>query len=1046
MSRLSFSSFKHQINKGALLTLVIAFGLLSIVGSGGGGGGGGGNAGKLQFSAASYSGNEDAGAITVTVTRTGGSDGAATVDVSDAGGGTATSGADYTAIPTTTLSWADGDASAKTYNVAVTADATVEADETVDLVLGNVTGATLGATTATTVTILNDDPAVNPGTLQFSLANYSGDEDAGDITVTVTRTGGSDGAATVDVSDASSGSATSGTDYTAISTTTLNWTDGDASAKTFVVSAIADGTVEPDETVDLALDNATGASLGATTSTTVTILNDDIAANPGTLQFSLSNYSVAEGDGNATITVTRTGGSTGAVGVSYATSDNTANAGSDYTAVSSTLGWADGESGAQTFQVPIIDDTDVEVPETVNLTLSSPTGSATLGTPNTATLTISSEDKYGTLRFSTTSYNVNETDGTVTNVITLQRVDGSSGAVSVNVTDLASGTATGAGTDYTFTSPATVNWSNGDTADKYVTITLVDDVTDESTETVNLSLGNAGGGASIGTPSTTTVNIADDDAPAAEGELQFDAATYSVAENGASVTITVNRVNGTSGTVGVSYATSDNTATAGSDYTAASGTLSWGDGVGGAQSFTVDITNDVDVEGDETVTLSLTSPTGDSTLGTPSVATLIINDDDTNLSMEIGDGSYWVAFQDGPTGTWTEWSPTSGNIYDFPVTDGSGRYGVAFHRQETNGIYTAEKTYVIQATLGELSSLNAFHNAPYTVSGTLSGYTGSNDSAIVAMHTKGFYGRPLALPNLYSIARVSAGTRDLLAFELDSVTDQAGNFYLQRNINISGDLAGQDVDFATDGTAVTFTQHNFTGTSAGQELEVYYATDNGTSFEIMSDTYDGSTALTYPYLTNSEFGQAGDVYSFQIFKTLGGGTGGKYRIRNQTATTDPGDRSMGLGSLESLTVAGTDSTQTWGLNYTPDASSFSGSPVFRGYQIDLDQTEPGRNGGAHWQLKISAGWLGASTSYTYPSLSAVNGFGTSWALTAGTSTRTDISAVTSNNGTGLSLILRKTMGLNSNNIDPESVTIAKKLAQNDGLKVDIAQAYYLRNW
>ena len=37
MSRLSFSSFKHQINKGALLTLVIAFGLLSIVGSGGGG-------------------------------------------------------------------------------------------------------------------------------------------------------------------------------------------------------------------------------------------------------------------------------------------------------------------------------------------------------------------------------------------------------------------------------------------------------------------------------------------------------------------------------------------------------------------------------------------------------------------------------------------------------------------------------------------------------------------------------------------------------------------------------------------------------------------------------------------------------------------------------------------------------------------------------------------------------------------------------------------------------------------------------------------------
>lgn len=1043
MSRLSFSSFKQQINKGALLTLVIAFGLLSIVGSGGGGGGG--NAGKLQFSAASYSGNEDAGAITVTVTRTGGSDGAATVDVSDAGSGTATSGTDYTAISTTTLSWADGDASAKTFNVAVTADATAEADETVNLTLSNVTGASLGTTTSTTVTILNDDAAVNPGTLQFSLANYSGDEDAGDIAVTVTRTGGSDGAATVDVSDDSSGSATSGTDYTAISTTTLSWADGDASAKTFNVAVTADGTVEGDETVGLALSNATGATLGSTASTTVTILNDDVVA-PGTLQFSLSNYSVAEGDGNATITVTRTGGSTGAVGVSYATSNNTANAGSDYTAVSSTLTWADGVSSAKTFQVPIIDDTDVEVPETVNLTLSSPTGGATLGTPNTATLTISSEDKYGTLRFSATSYNVNETDGTVTNVITLQRVDGSSGAVSVNVTDLASGSAIGSGTDYIFGSPTMVSWSDGDTVDKNVPITLEDDALSEGTETVNLSLDSVAGGASIGTPSTATVNIADDEAPPAPGELQFDSATYSIAESGVTATITVNRVNGTTGAVGVSYATSNNTATAGSDYTAASGTLSWGDGVGGAQTFTVDITNDVDVEGDETVTLSLSSPTGGVTLGTPNVATLIINDDDTNLTMDIGDGTYWVAFQDGATGNWTEWSPTSGNTYDFPVTDSSGRYGVAFHRLETDstGAFTAEKTYVIQATLAELSSLNAFHNASYTVSGTLSGYTGSNDSASVAMHTKEDYGEPLVLPYPYALSRVSGGNRDLLAHEWDSATGAPGNFFIQRNINITSDLTGQDVDFTTDGTAPTYIHHDFDGSSTGQGLEVYYATNNGTAIEMMSGIYDGTNALTYPYVTNSELTQAGDVYSFQIFKTVG--SGDKFRIRNQSATTDPGNKSMGLGSVADLSVAGTNSTQTWGLSYTPDPTSFSGSPVFRGYQIDVDQTVAGIDGGAHWQFKISAGWLGASTSYTYPLLAAISGYNSGWGMSSGTNTIVTISAMTSNNGTGLSLIFRKTMGLNSTNIDPDGITIAKKLAQNDSLKLDIASDFWSGTW
>ena len=125
-------------------------------------------------------------------------------------------------------------------------------------------------------------PDLEPGTLQFSTASYSGNEDAGDITVTVTRTGGSDGAVTVDVSDASSGTATSGTDYTAItSPTTLSWADGDSTAQTITVSAIADGAVEPDETVGLALDNVTGGASLGTASTTVTILNDDVVG-PGT--------------------------------------------------------------------------------------------------------------------------------------------------------------------------------------------------------------------------------------------------------------------------------------------------------------------------------------------------------------------------------------------------------------------------------------------------------------------------------------------------------------------------------------------------------------------------------------------------------------------------------------------------------------------------------------------------------------------------------------------------------------------------------------------
>ncbi len=112
----------------------------------------------------------------------------------------------------------------------------------------------------------------------------------------------------------------------------------------------------------------------------------------GTLQFSTDAYTVNEDGGTVTITVTRAGGSEDAVSVDYATSDGTATAGEDYTAASGTLEWADGDGDPKTFAVAIIDDTLVKGDKTVNLTLSSPTGGAGLGTPNTAVLTIVDND------------------------------------------------------------------------------------------------------------------------------------------------------------------------------------------------------------------------------------------------------------------------------------------------------------------------------------------------------------------------------------------------------------------------------------------------------------------------------------------------------------------------------------------------------------------------------------------------------------------------------------------------------------------------------
>lgn len=879
-----------------------------------------------------------------------------------------------------------------------------------------------------------------PGTLQFEMAAYSGDEDAGAITITVTRTGGSDGAVSVDLSDAGTGSATSVADYAVITPATLSWADGDMAARTIDVVPVADGAAEPDETVDLALANVTGGASLGTAAATVSILNDDIATSPGSLQFSSATYAAAEADGMVTISVIRTGGDIGAVSVDVSDAGGgSATSGSDYVAIGTvTLSWGAGESGTRSFDVTIDNDTEVETPETVNLALGNESGGVSLGL-GTATLTISSEDAYGVLQFSAAGYAVDETDGVVSNVVTLQRVGGSSGAVQVNVIDAGTGSAVaGAAADYEFTSPTIVSWADGDATDKNVTITIVDDATNDGPLTIDLSLAAYGGGATAGAITASTITINDDEVPS-PGVLQFSSSSYSVAEDGGSATITVTRTGGDAGAVGVSYATANDTADAGSDYTTASGTLSWADGDVAAKTFMVPIINDGDVETLESVTLTLSSPTGGAALGGLSAASLDIEIDDTNLTMSIGDGSFWVAFQDGPGGTWQQWTPSSGNVYDFPVTDASLRYGVAFHRTETSGGLVAEKVYVVHATVTELPSFTNFENAKYTISGQLSNYPNGGDEAGVFMFLNS--DGDTADPYNYSMDNIPVGLRDFIAYE--GVPVGGGlpqNVVIRRDVNVSAD-ATIDVDFTNDldVEAFTFNSNTFaSGTGTGRLLEVYYSTPNGTSFNLAEGVYNTPVAVDYPYITNTGAVDAGAGYSFQV--TSAGGN--RYRIRNRSAGSDPGIMDIGLGSLTNMTGAVVDTVETTGLSYSPNPTSFNNSPVFRGFQISLDQTNPGVNGGAHWQIKISKGWLNATgaSSYTHPDFSSVTGFGASWDMLTGTTTYATVTAVTSTTGVGatLSWIFRKTMGNSSRNTDPDGLVYAKKLAHKNTARVDFA--------
>ncbi len=265
------------------------------------------------------------------------------------------------------------------------------------------------------------------------------------------------------------------------------------------VKVNGDYQIEPDETFSLSLSGPVNASINRTQAT-ATIANDDAA---GRFQFSSPSYQLSEDGGSAVITVNRMSGLTGAASINYATSDGTATAGSDYTAASGTLTFAEGES-SKTFTVPVTDDTASETDETLTLSLSSPTGGALLGVPTSATLTIKDNDK-SVFQFGSAFYSANETGGQV--VLTVTRTGNASSATEIGYAT-SDGTATEM-SDYNLTL-GTLRFASGET-EKQLVVLVTNDAFVEPDETflVNLTPTSSG---DLGTTATATVTLHSDDA------------------------------------------------------------------------------------------------------------------------------------------------------------------------------------------------------------------------------------------------------------------------------------------------------------------------------------------------------------------------------------------------------------------------------------------------------------------------------------------------------------------------------------------------------
>lgn len=204
-------------------------------------------------------------------------------------------------------------------------------------------------------------------------------------------------------------------------------------------------------------------------------------------------------------------------------------------------------------------------------------------------------------------------------VISVIRTLGSAGPIQIHYAT-ADGTGVN-GVDYTGVS-GTLTWADKDLSTKTITVPLIrtSGITDV-TFTVNLT--NINPFNFTISPATLTVTIHRQN----NGEVDWVGTPYQKQDPGAgstTLTLQVQRFNGFKGAVGCSWHTTDGTAIAGLDYTAASGTLSWADAESGAKNVVVTILGRAGSQGTRSFTVTIDTPTGGVVIGTVNIATATI--------------------------------------------------------------------------------------------------------------------------------------------------------------------------------------------------------------------------------------------------------------------------------------------------------------------------------------------------------------------------------------------------------------------------------------
>ena len=547
----------------------------------------------------------------------------------------ARAGSDYTALSgemVTFVAGATGAALSQTVSVEITDDTAPEGNEIFTLSFGSpLMGVMVGTPARVTVTVVDDDV---PTVSFIGAATRSVTEAAGTVELTVALSAALTSPVTIPVltiSETGTGTATAGSDYTALSmdlTFAANATGADL-MQTVSVAIVNDTADENDETFTVALGTLPPTVSGSGT-VTVTITDDD---TPTASFTGAATRSVTEAAGTVELTVALDTTPGADIRIPVMTGNGgTATVGQDYSNVSRDVVFDAGAVGAalrQTVSVAILNDSADENDETFTIALGTVPPGVLSGTVLSVTVTITDDD-VPTLSVAASPATI--TEGAASTITITSTI--------APVTDLTVPfTITGTGittADYTLASGGSaltgteVMLAAGATS-MALTLTAVNDADAAEMLTLALAPPVFDAGYVIGGTNTAEITIE----PRLDLMVQFAESEYAIDETSAVIEVVVVATGTTANPVTIPIMTADDTARAGDDYVALMTTLTFPAGAGGSdlrQTLTVNLINDALTEGPEQFLLSFgTLPVGVAVSGNSTSTIRLLDDDSGNV-------------------------------------------------------------------------------------------------------------------------------------------------------------------------------------------------------------------------------------------------------------------------------------------------------------------------------------------------------------------------------------------------------------------------------